>query len=328
MTTLYLDRRDTRLKLEGRALAIYAENERCGTVPLHLLDTVVMRSAVRLESSLLAQLAEAGIGVLMFGGRNASKLAVVHGRSHNDGARRVGQLRRVDDAAWCQRWARVLVRGKLRRQQRLLAQAATERPDLRQALSKGQQALAQARQRVAAPALSGLDSLRGIEGAAAAGYFRAYVALFAPELAFTARNRRPPRDPMNVVLSLGYTLLHYEAVRACYGAGLDPIIGYYHQLDFGRESLASDLIEPLRPLVDHWAWTLFRNRALRPDHFSQDGDACLLGKAGRQIFYGSWEIFVRPHRRLLRRGVRKLAVELAASGAAATTAPTPQDNRP
>lgn len=325
MTTLYLDRRDTRLTLEGRALAIYADAERRGTVPLHLLDAVVMRSAVTLESSLLAQLAEAGIGVLIFGGRNASKVAVVHGRSHNDGARRIGQLRRVDDPAWCRRWARVLVRGKLRRQQRLLAQAAAERPDLRQALSKGQQALAQARQRTAEPQPRSLGTLRGIEGAAAMGYFRAYATLFAPELDFTGRNRRPPRDPVNVALSLGYTLLHYEAVRACYGAGLDPIVGYYHQLDFGRESLASDLIEPLRPLVDHWVWTLFRTRRLRPDHFAGDDDACRLGKAGRQVFYAGWEGFIRPHRRLLRRVARKLAVGLAEIAAAA--APAQEDCR-
>jgi CRISPR/Cas system-associated endonuclease Cas1 len=89
MTTLYLDRRDTRLKLEGRALAVYHDEERRGTVPLSLLDTIVMRSAVSLESTLLAHLADAGIGLLVFGGRNAGKVAVVHGRSHNDGARRV-----------------------------------------------------------------------------------------------------------------------------------------------------------------------------------------------------------------------------------------------
>jgi CRISPR-associated protein Cas1 len=320
MTTLYLDRRGTRLKLEGRALAVYADGERRGTVPLTLLDAVVMRSAVTLESSLLAQLADAGVGVLLFGGRNASKLAVVHGRHHNDGARRIGQLRRADDPNWCRRWTRHLVRGKLRRQQRLLSQALADRPDLRQTLSKGHQALAQARRRAADPAVTSIETLRGIEGAAAASYFRAYTTLFAPELAFTGRNRRPPRDPVNAVLSLGYTLLHHEAVRACYGAGLDPIIGYYHQLDFARESLASDLIEPLRPLVDQWVWMLFREQTLRPDHFRHDGDACLLGKAGRQHFYARWEGFVRPHRRLLRRLTRKLAVGLAAFATANMTA--------
>ncbi|EIC21504.1 CRISPR-associated endonuclease Cas1 [Thiorhodovibrio frisius] len=311
MTTLYLDRRDTRLKLEGRALAIYTDKERRGTVPLNLLESVVMRSAVSIESSLLANLADAGIAIVIFGGRNASKLAIVHGRSGNDGARRVGQLRLTDDLAWCLTWTRRLVRGKLRRQQRLIVAALRERPDLRLTLTKAREQLMQARAHATDPVSASIDTLRGIEGAGAAAYFKAYCGLFAPELDFTGRNRRPPRDPVNAVLSLAYTLLHAEAVHAAYGAGLDPIIGYYHTLDFGRESLASDLIEPLRPLADTWVWEQFRTRHLRPDHFSREGDACLLGKAGREHFYSAWQVFVRPHRRLLRRASRKLAGRLA-----------------
>jgi len=323
MTTLYLDRRDTRLKLEGRALAIYTDEQRRGTVPVNLLEAVIMRSAVTLESSLLANLTEAGVSVVIFGGRNARKVAQVHGPSHNDGARRIGQLRRVDDPAWCLAWTRRLVSGKLRRQQRLLVTALRTRPDQRQALLKRRDQLQQARRRAADPGTTRIDTLRGIEGAGAAAYFAAYGALFAPELAFNGRNRRPPRDPVNAVLSLGYTLLHAEAVRACYGAGLDPIIGYYHALDFGRESLASDLIEPLRPLVDAWVWELFRSRHLRADQFTRDGDACLLGKAGRQGFYAAWELFVRPRRRLLRRVCRTLAMRLAAVGAEKITTAEP-----
>jgi CRISPR-associated protein Cas1 len=311
MTTLYLDRRDTRLKLEGRALAIYTDQERRGTVPLNLLESVVMRSAVNIESSLLANLADAGIGIVIFGGRNASKLAIVHGRTGKDGARRVGQLRLADDPLWCLNWTRRLVRGKLRRQQRLLITALRERPDLRLTLTKAREQLMQARQRASDPASASIDTLRGIEGAGAAAYFKAFCGLFAPELTFTGRNRRPPRDPVNAVLSLGYTLLHAEAAHASHGAGLDPIIGYYHALDFGRESLASDLIEPLRPLADAWVWEQFRTRHLRPDHFTREGDACLLGKAGREHFYSAWQGFIRPHRRLLRRATRKLAARLA-----------------
>lgn len=324
MTTLYLDRRATRLQLEGRALAIYVEEQRQGTLPLHLLEAIVMRSAVNLDSTLLAHLADAGIGVVAFGGRNAAKVALLQGRSHNDGARRIGQYRRFDDDRWRLTWARRLVRGKLRRQERLLTQAIAARADQRLALSKGRDQLRQARVRAADPAAATPETLRGIEGAAAAAYWRAFTSLFADSLSFTGRNRRPPRDPVNAALSLGYTLLHYEAVRACYGAGLDPIIGYYHELDFGRESLASDLIEPLRPAVDAWVWMLFRERKLREEHFSQDDDACLLGKAGRQHFYGAWEAFALPQRRLLRRLCRKLAAELAAAGAERLPATTAQ----
>ncbi|NCA72920.1 MAG: CRISPR-associated endonuclease Cas1, partial [Sphingobacteriia bacterium] len=109
-------------------------------------------------------------------------------------------------------------------------------------------------------------------------------------------------------------LLHYEAVRACQVAGLDPVIGYFHELSFGRESLASDLIEPVRPRLDAWAWEQFRTRNLTDSHFSREGEACLLGKSGRERFFRAYEPFARPLRRLLRRFASKLAVHLSEVG--------------
>ncbi len=312
MSTLYLDRRDLALKLEGRALAMFVDGERQATVPLHLLERLVMRSSVQIDSSLLAQLAEAGVAVVAFGGRNASKLAIVHGPSHNDGARRIGQYQRYGDIAWRRDWSRRLVIGKLKGQARILRRALGERPDLRRPLTLGVMQLEQAKTRLGAERDLAVATIRGIEGAAAAAYFKPYTALFAESLGFNGRNRRPPRDPVNAVLSLGYTLLHFEAVRACYAAGLDPIIGYFHDLEFGRESLACDLIEPLRPRVDAWTREQFRTRTLRDDHFVRQEQACLLGKTGRQHFYREYEALARPLRRLLRRFAGKLAVRLAA----------------
>jgi CRISPR-associated protein Cas1 len=199
MTTLYLDRRDLSLRLEGRALVIYAGDSRQGTVPLHLLESIVMRSGVTLQSSLLARLADAGVGMVAFGGRGARSRAIIHGPAHNDAARRVGQYRRYDDMAWRLQWSRRLVRGKLRRQQRLLARAASQRPDLRHPLTQALGQLAQALPRAASPEIDHIDRLRRVEGAAAAAYFAGFTRLFPPSLEFTGRNRRPPRGPVNAV---------------------------------------------------------------------------------------------------------------------------------
>jgi CRISPR-associated protein Cas1 len=146
----------------------------------------------------------------------------------------------------------------------------------------------------------------GMEGAAAAAYWEAYAALLPPSAGFAGRNRRPPRDPANAVLSLAYTLAHFEAVAAAQRAGLDPAIGFLHALFPGRESLACDLVEPLRPLCERLAWRLLAEERLRAGHFTRDGEACLLGKAGRLAFYAAWEEAVAPARRLLRRGLRPL----------------------
>jgi CRISPR-associated protein Cas1 len=314
MSTLYLDRRGLSLKLEGRSLALYLDRERQSTVPLHLLERVVMRSSVEIDSSLLARLTDRGIGIMIFGGRGASKQAVVLGRPGNDGARRIGQYARYGDPSWRRAWSRRLVLGKLKGQISLLRRALDGRPDLRRALTLGLDQLRRARERILGePALS-VDSLRGVEGAAAAAYFETYGHMLPDSLGFNGRNRRPPRDPVNAVLSLGYTLLHFEAVRACHASGLDPMIGFFHDLDFGRESLACDLIEPLRPRLDAWAWEQFRQRTLRADDFRHEGDACLLGKSARQKFYGTFELFARPMRRLLRRFSVRLARSLADVG--------------
>lgn len=190
MSTLYLDRRDLSLKLDGRALAVYADGERHGTVPVHLLERIVMRSDVQIGSSLLARLADQGVGILLFGGHHGSKLAVVHGRAHNDGARRIGQYRRYDDTTWRKRWSRRLVLGKLKGQTRLLRRALGDRPELRHPLSASLARLEQARERILAEPELGLNNLRGVEGAAAVAYFKGFTRLFPAELAFTGRNRR------------------------------------------------------------------------------------------------------------------------------------------
>lgn len=314
MTTLLLDRRGLALKREGGSLALFLDGERHGSVPLHLVERVVMRSSVRLDSGLLAHLADAGIGVLMLGGRGGRKQAVLSGALHNDAARRIGQYRRYGEPEWRAQWARRLIRHKLLNQLRLLRGAARGRPDLRRPLTAAIGRLEQALRNLAGSDRPEIERMRGIEGAAAAAYFQGFTRLFAPALEFHGRNRRPPKDPVNSVLSLGYTLLHFEAVQAVYAAGLDPLIGFYHELAFGRDSLAADLIEPLRPKVDAWAWDQFRERRLRGEDFIRDGEACLLGKAGRKRFFGAFERFVRPRRRWLRRLAGKLAAALAGAG--------------
>jgi CRISPR-associated protein Cas1 len=113
---------------------------------------------------------------------------------------------------------------------------------------------------------------------------------------------------VNAVLSLAYTLLHAEAVRACWIVGLDPYVGFLHALLPGRESLACDLVEGSRPAADRLTWMLFRDRVLRAEHFLDDGGACILGKTGRAVFYEAYEAAVGTERRRLRHLAAALAL--------------------
>lgn len=351
MATLILDRTDLEIRLDGEALALYEPAGRRGTLPLKLLDRVIMQGGIKLDAGVLTKLAEAGIATLLLSKRHSKRVAIVLGLAHNDAGIRLAQSRRVFDPDWCAAWARRQVTAKTRAQIRLLKEALETRPDCRKPLTDALASLRAAQaslplsqrenegyRRVGAssdfnvgeaplppanpprpPFEKGgsnpeIASLRGLEGAAARAYFQGLTALFPPSLEFTGRNRRPPRDPVNACLSLGYTLLHFDAVRACHMAGLDPLLGFYHRPSFGRESLACDLIEPLRPHLDRQIWHLFRDRILREDHFSRDGQACLLGKAGRAAFYQDYESHAAATRRLLLRQCRILARHFKAEG--------------
>lgn len=312
MTTLYVDRKDADLDLEGDTLVVRVGGERHGTAPIGILERVVLRGSSRIASRVITKLAERGVGLLLLSGRNNAPAATLLGRPGGDSALRIAQVRILDDEE-ARRWLSLgLVRGKIAGQARLLRQAQIDYPS--KLLSDALETLDRASEKIESNEPTPTrKQLRGVEGAAAAAYFKGFGTLFAPALDFTGRNRRPPRDPVNVCLSLGYTLLHFEATRAAASHGLDPLIGIYHDPSHGRESLACDLAEPCRPLVDRWAWGLFRDDALRADSFSMlKSGACRLGKAGREVVYRSFEEEAALMRRLLDRTCKALVSELRA----------------
>ncbi|MDP2793426.1 MAG: CRISPR-associated endonuclease Cas1 [Sulfurisoma sp.] len=304
MTSLYVDRRGVELKVDGEALVFHENGARCGTVPLAPLSRVFLRGDVTLSASLLGKLGERGIGVVVLSGRKGEPTLLM-GRPHNDAARRVAQYRLSLDADFCLRFARAIVEAKLRAQRALIAERRDEDLRWRYPLTVCLERLDNCLTEVDAQA--SITSLRGLEGAGAAAYFQGYQELFAERLNFSGRNRRPPKDPVNAVLSLTYTLLHAEAVIALYGAGLDPFIGFYHALDFGRESLACDVVEALRPEADRFVLKLFRGETLRSEDFSMTDGACLLGKAGRGRYYAEWETAAESLRRALTEAVADVA---------------------
>lgn len=321
MTTLYIDRQGTRLHTAAGVLHIETPD---GTgnrrLPIKYLDRVVLRADTQLSSRVLCALAEGGSSLLALGGRGGQQIAQMTGAPHGDARRRWQQVLTLSQPQACAAVAQGLIHAKTRRQLSTLAHMAEQRPDLRKPMHDAQMRLQRTRQSLAetTPETT-LATLRGIEGAAAAAYFEAYFSAFAPALGAGGRNRRPPRDPVNAVLSLTYTLLHSLASNACWRAGLDPALGALHVISHGRAALACDLMEPQRPLADRWVWEQFRQEILRPEHFGLDGaGACLLGKAGRGHFYAAWEQVAKRFERSLVAHARLLAKRLDAAGAQAS----------
>lgn len=296
MSSLYIDRKGTELKLSGEALICYENDERIGTIPLAPIDRIYLKGDVSLQASLLAKLGERNIGIICLSGRKNTPSMFIP-QPHNDAERRLAQYGLASNEAFCLAFAKKLVMLKLLTQKNWLWQASNARADKKVLLVPKAEELEGLIRKISEQ--TSLPSLRGIEGRAASVYFTALSIYLPPSLKFDGRNRRPPRDPFNAVLSLTYTLLHSEAVLASYGAGLDPYIGFYHSLDYGRESLACDLIEPLRPLVDNWLLGCFRDETLRVEHFSTTQEGCFLGKAGRVHFYQAYEKMVGNWRKML-----------------------------
>lgn len=249
MSSLFVDRRNVHLQLDAGALVFRENGQRVGTVPLAPISRVFLRGSVTLDASLLGHLGERGAGVVILSGRQG-RPSLMLSMPHKDARRRIEQTRLSLDPAHCLRYAQHLIHTKIDRQCEWFEQLRRHRLHARYELSHAVTLLRQQQQNIAAA--TSLESLRGVEGAAASAYFAGLRAVVPPSLHFTQRNRRPPRDPFNALLSLTYTLASAEIAIALHAAGLDPAIGYYHQPSHGRESLACDLLETIRPLADRF----------------------------------------------------------------------------
>ncbi len=304
MNTLFVDKRGIELKVDSNALTVYEQNKRVNTVPLAPLKRIFLQGDVLLSASVLAKLGEYGIGVVILYGYKAEPILLMplYGK---DALRRQAQYKISQQALLCVSYARQLVSQKLHGHVLILKEMAALHPKVKLGLHN---AIRRIESIMYSPLrqCSSLDTLRGLEGAAAACYFEAIASVLPPSLGFDGRNRRPPKDPFNALLSLGYALLHSEAVLALHAAGLDPYMGFYHVPDHGRESLACDLVEPLRHEIDRLCWRLVSEQVLTIKDFSQADKMCQLNKAGRVRFYQAYETLLGSLRKKMWQQMREL----------------------
>lgn len=202
---------------------------------------------------------------------------------------RQAQFRRSDDEAFCLSVARELVASKVRNQRTLLQRNHVEPP------SRALEAMKRLVRQVLEA--GSLETLLGLEGTAAHYFFSNFAGMLKvedeserPLFDFTHRNRRPPRDPVNALLSLGYAMLSRDLTITCHAVGFDPFMGFYHQPRFGRPALALDLMEGFRPLiVDSAVISAINTRMVTPDDFIQVGRSVALTPRGRKRFITAYE---------------------------------------
>lgn len=288
---MYVQTRGAKVAKNGDVLEVSVEDEQVASARLMDISQLVLQGGVYLTTPALHELLARGIPVtwLSHGGWFLGHTIDV---GHKNVELRTAQYRASFDDRRCLALARDIVAAKIRNQRTLLRRnwkCGDVPPEL----------LTQFRQDIdAAERARGLDLLLGIEGNAAARYFRHFSQMFsggdavwAPgSFDFERRTRRPPTDPVNALLSYAYSLLTRAVATTAASVGLDPYRGFYHQPRYGRPALALDLIEPFRPLIsDSAVLTAINNGELGPQHFVRAGGAVNLNETGRRTFIGVFE---------------------------------------
>jgi CRISPR-associated protein Cas1 len=282
---LYIQEQGAQIRVEGELIIVRRQAGAAIEVRLPMLSQVMVLGNVQITTQAIRALMERDIPLTYFtyGGWMYSR---VRGLSSKNVELRVAQVRAAMDPQFCLKVARGLVVGKVKNSRTMLRRNAIG--VTAQALSELDQ-LAYKAERAEA-----LESLLGLEGTAARTYFGEFTRMLKskvePAFELDGRNRRPPRDPVNAMLSFAYSLLTKEFAVTLETVGLDPMLGFYHQTRFGRPSLALDLMEEFRPIVaDSVVVGVVNNGVLKPDDFVVAPTGVAIASAGRKKFIEAYE---------------------------------------
>ena len=289
---LYIQSQRAYVRKDGEMLVVEQEKEQVARARLDEVSQVALYGSAVLTTPALHECLRREIPVtwLSYGGWFIGHTV---GLGQRNVETRTNQYRASFDDERCLDLARRLVAGKIVNCRTLLRRNWRGEGGQGQAPKK---LLASLREDMRyAGRASTLAVLLGVEGAAANRYFQCFENMLRGDsedlgFDFSTRNRRPPRDPVNALLSFGYAMLAREWTMALSAVGLDPYRGFYHQPKFGRPALALDMMEPFRPLVaDSVVLTVINNGEVRPEDFITGAGGCNLKDGGRKKFIQAFE---------------------------------------
>ncbi|MCM1233415.1 MAG: type I-C CRISPR-associated endonuclease Cas1c [Ruminococcus flavefaciens] len=304
LNTLYVMTESCYLTLDGENIVIQDNDKTLGRFPFHTLENIVCFTYKGASPALMGACVERKIGMSFFSPRGKF-LARVVGKEYGNVLLRKEQYRISDDDSRSLLYAKNMIVGKIFNSRWSIERTLRDhayRVDA-QKLKHISNTLYDILPKI--DSCPKLDELWGIEGKAAEQYFSVFDDMILnqkDEFAFVTRNRRPPLDNVNAILSFAYTVLAGDCANALSSVGLDPYVGFMHGDRPGRMSLALDLMEELRPiLADRFILTLINTKTIQSCHFEKQKDrAVLLNGDGRKIFFNSWqnhkkEIITHPY---------------------------------
>lgn len=293
LNTLYVMTDSCYLTLDGENIVIQNGEKVLGRFPLHTLENIICFTYKGATPALMGACAERKIGMSFFSPRGAF-LARVVGKEYGNVLLRKEQYRISDDDTRSVAYAKNMIVGKVYNSRWSIERTLRDhvyRVDAGK-MKQVSNVLYETLPKI--DGATGLDELRGIEGKAAEQYFSVLNDMILnqkEDFAFTGRNRRPPLDNVNAILSFAYTVLAGDCANALSSVGLDPYVGFMHGDRPGRASLALDLMEELRPvLADRFILTMINTKAIQAVHFERQKDnAVLLNGDGRKVFFNAWQ---------------------------------------
>jgi CRISPR-associated protein Cas1 len=319
---LYVQEQGAFVGKSGHRLIARKDKQELSSVPLKDVNQLVLCGNIGVSAQALHLLCEAAIPVVHLS-MGHWFYGITQGITLRNAFDRAAQFEVAAQPARCLAFARQLIADKITNQRTLIRRNAAPSNSLDQALRDIDDLLP----RIAE--VSSLGSLLGLEGAAAAKYFSQFSEMLRPrdfeaKWDFTHRNRRPPRDPINAMLSFMYALLAKECTVALLAEGLDPWWGFYHQPRHGRPALALDLMEPFRPIIaDSAVITAVNTGMVGARDFQTAASGCMMEPAGRKALirafesrldqlathpiFGyrcSWRVIIRLQAKLLARWLR------------------------
>ena len=264
MPTIYIRDPDTTLAVDTSHFTLRSKGRRIGRIPPMMMERVILDHGVNVTRTALDRLGTLGIPVTFLGREGRVQARLVAPWKPRPGIR-LGQAAAYFDTALRLALARRWIDAKIANSITVLRRYLSNHSD--KALSNTVRELSRFRDRTAGA--SDIPELLGVEGGAARLWFEAIAKMLrVPWLTFSGRNRRPPRDPGNAVLSYIYAVLGHQILASTEAVGLDPYVGYLHQPDDRRPSLVMDLLEPFRPaLGDRLMLRLLNLGTLREEHF-------------------------------------------------------------
>lgn len=293
LNTLFVTSEDVYLSLDGENAVANRNGEAVARYPLHTLQSIVSFSYSGASPALMGACAKREIGVAFCTPRGRF-LARVSGQMQGNVLLRRAQYRVADDPSESCRVARMMILGKVYN-----ARWSVERTRRDHAMRIDSERFAAVSQQLQEllpqiTAETSLDSLRGLEGAGATAYFSVLDDMILQgkdTFFFRERSRRPPLDAINAMLSFAYSLLAHDCASALESVGLDAYVGFLHRDRPGRESLALDLMEELRPcFADRFVLTMVNNRIIKPEDFDfRESEAVFLTDTGRKSFLQKWQ---------------------------------------